>query len=325
MRGAQAAAPLFSWAARSLTLSVTPVAASSPSPSLEHALSSFTCLTAGDTISIRVGHTTHALTVASCMPETKAVGAASAVCVVGAHLSVDFLPPLEVEPESEKPLEVVCGSTLEGQIASQGTYRYFRGRNVDGGSALVIEVAAREGDPEIVVSTQTGKPTLTSATWKSISTVSSGTGVGAGAGVARAAAGTKQIVINPDSLGFIVGWYFIGVFVSEEAVSTAAAPAAAGQRMHSKRSFAHCVFWACFAFTFVLWCAPGVRCRCDFRCDIARDSPHCNRRFFFLLLLLWSRGRRTIRRLSVLLRPQCEAVFKLHAIYLRQESSPASS
>jgi hypothetical protein len=180
-----------------------------PKLALEHALRSFTALTVGDTINIRVGTQTHSLIVQDIKPDGKrAAGQPNAACVVDAQIAVDFLPPLEAEPESQKPLELTLGVPMAGEAAS-GSYKYFRCKTLDSGLAVQIEVAGRKGDPEIVVSTQTNKPQMTECTWKSIGASSSSAPTGLPNGV-------KRVVVNPTSLGFVTGWYYVGVFAYKE-------------------------------------------------------------------------------------------------------------
>lgn len=173
-----------------------------PKIALEHALASFTALTAGDTIIISVHGRPHSLTVVDIKPDTRMVGQRNACCVVNAHLEVDFLPPLEQEPESEQALLLSLGEVRAGEACAAGCYRYYRVKTLDSGLAFQAEVTARSGDPELVVSTTTNKPALTDCTWKSISSLGT---------TGAASSHTRTITVAPSSLGFVVGWYYVGV------------------------------------------------------------------------------------------------------------------
>jgi len=190
-----------------------------PKIALEHALASFTALTAGDTIRIRVNGHPHDLTVVDVSPPTKQVGSRNAACVVNAHLEVDFLPPLESEPESEQAAVLSLEERKEGEVAPKGSYRYYRVKTSDANSAFQAELTARAGDPELVISTSTNKPDMANCSWKSVS--SSAAAASASSSSASAAAANdgskRRLTVLPDSPGFVVGWYYVGVYAYGDA------------------------------------------------------------------------------------------------------------
>jgi hypothetical protein len=189
-----------------------------PKIALEHALNTFTALTSGDRISIRINGKFHELSVIDVSPPTKQIGAKNAACVVNAHLEVDFLPPLEQEPESLQSVLLQLDEIKENEQAEKGTYRYYRVKTNDSNSAFQAEVNTRIGDPELVISTSTNKPDLGNCTWKSIGTGhssssnSSSSSSTSGSAAKSNGGGKRLITIGPQSLGYIVGWYYVGVY-----------------------------------------------------------------------------------------------------------------
>ena len=179
-------------------------------------MASFTALTAGDTIRIRVSGHTHALTVVDVSPPTKSIGARNAACVVNAHLEVDFLPPLEAEPESAQAALLALEEVRSDERAEAGSYRYYRAKSTDANSAFQAEVIPKEGDPEIVISNSTNKPDMSNCSWKSVGSAASASASSSSAAAAASSSSggrPRSITISPHSLGFVgVGWYYVGVY-----------------------------------------------------------------------------------------------------------------
>lgn len=191
-----------------------------PKVALEHALRGFTALTVGDNITIRVGGKPHSLIVKEIRPQAKMPsGQPNACCVVDAHLAVDFLPPLEVEPEDSKPIELSLDVPQRGSTLA-GTYKYYRIKTIDPHAAVEIQVRTIEGgDTELVVSTVNNKPDLTACIWQSVQQQPNTTTSAPPAASSSSSSSSlphdpslTRLTISPTSIGFIAGWYYIGVF-----------------------------------------------------------------------------------------------------------------
>jgi len=205
-----------------------------PKLALEHALRGFTALTCGDTISIRIGDESHDLVVQDLKPDTKIPGAKNAGCVVNAQLAVDFLPPLESEPEHLKSQMLEVGVPRFDERLDAGLYKYYQVKSASVAStaasassaaatsdlntaaaasnvvAIRVDIDGVEGDPEIVVSTKESRPVLATAQWSSVNAQFNNTVKPP----PTASSTKKSILIHPSSAGYLDanGWFYIGVY-----------------------------------------------------------------------------------------------------------------
>jgi hypothetical protein len=119
--------------------------------SLEVALSKFTTLTLGDTILLRnFGQDFH-LNVIEMTPATHNPVAGSLVDTV---LNVDFAPPVEKPVEEVSKVEM--DSPIEGRLSSD-QFAYFQVKIRDPSKAVLFDLEATSGHPDIYVSTKHNK------------------------------------------------------------------------------------------------------------------------------------------------------------------------